>query len=175
MAKYAKTPQQLLAALVIGAGAILVSAPSMSVSQAHEITVGTLTIDHPVARPTPPVARNGAVFMVISDLDGDGDTLLSASTPNAARTEIHRTSIKDNIAKMERVETVPVAAGDAVVFEPGGLHVMLMGLKGPLIEGESFPLTLTFENAGPVEIEVKIENPQDHGEADKSDDHSGHH
>ena len=158
---------------------VVVSATTATVftspASSHEFSLGTLKIDHPMARPTPPVARNGAVFMEISDKDGAGDKLVSASTPQAARTEIHKTSIVNDVAKMERVDGVAVAAGETVSLEPGGIHVMLMGLKGPLVEGEVFPLTLNFEKAGAITVDVKVEKYHKHGEKDASDDHSGHH
>ncbi len=161
---------------VLGLMALVSSAWLMSTpmnANAHEFSLGTLKIDHPMARPTAPVAKNGAVFFTISDFDGPGDRLVSASTPQAARTEIHKTSIVNDVARMEKVDGVAIPAGDAVVFEPGGLHIMLMGLKGQLVEGDSFPLTLEFENAGTVEVDVKVE--QYHAHDEEGDAHKGHH
>jgi copper(I)-binding protein len=73
--------------------------------------------------------------------------------------------------KMRPVKAIEVAPGEPAVLKPGGLHVMLMGLKAPLVKGQSFPLTLVFEKAGKIEIEVPI------GEATAMDhqmDHKGH-
>lgn len=142
---------------------------------AHEYTAGTLLIKHPMARPTAPVARNGAVFLEISDIDGPGDKLLSVATPQAAKSELHETTIVDNVARMKRQDAVEIGAGDTVKFAPGGLHIMLMGLAGPLVEGESFPLTLTFEKAGDVAVDVKIEEYHEHDEADGGDADKAHH
>ncbi len=145
---------------------------------AHEYTLGTLLIKHPMARPTPPVAKNGAVFLEITDQNGEGDTLLSVASPNAARSEIHLTTVVDNVARMAKQEKVDVAPGETVSFKPGGLHIMLMGLKGALVEGEEFPLTLNFEKSGSVEIVVKIEKYHKHDDAkdiDADQHHGAHH
>ena len=75
--------------------------------------------------------------------------------------------------KMEKLDVVEVTADSPVVFEPGGHHVMLMGLDDPLIEGESFPMTLVFEKAGPVEVTVAIRG-LGAMENDEGDDHSDH-
>jgi copper(I)-binding protein len=58
---------------------------------------------------------------------------------------------------MRPVEAIEVTPGAPIVLQPGGLHVMLIGLKAPLKEGERFPLTLTFERAGTIEVEVVVE------------------
>ena len=143
---------------------------------AHEYTLGTLLIKHPMARPTPPVAKNGAVFLEITDKNGEGDTLLSAATPNAARSEIHLTTVVDDVARMARQEKVDIAPGETVTFKPGGLHIMLMGLKGALVEGEEFPLTLNFEKSGSVDVVVKIEEYHTHDDdKDAETDHHSEH
>lgn len=152
---------------------------------AHEYVLGTLLIEHPAARPTAPVARNGAVFLRISDEEGTGDTLLTVSTPASAKAEMHLTTITDNVARMQRQESVSIPAGGAVDFEPGGLHIMLMGLEGPLVKGEKIPLTLNFKKAGSIVVDVKIEDHHEHEsddatstDAHKSSDaeeHHGHH
>jgi copper(I)-binding protein len=70
--------------------------------------------------------------------------------------ELH-THIKDGeVMRMRQVEDIPVKAGETVVLQPGGLHVMFMGLHEGLKEGQTFPLTLTFEKAGPVETTVTV-------------------
>ena len=75
---------------------------------------------------------------------------------------------RPTIAKMRPVDSVAIAPGTPVVFQPGGYHVMIMGLKGPLNEGDSFPLTLTFEKAGDVTVHVTVmkKAAQGHGNMD---------
>ncbi len=84
------------------------------------------------------------------------DALVSAATPVAARAEVHQSLMDNGIMKMRAVPSLPIPAGAAVTFAPGGYHVMLMGLKQPLVAGQSFPLTLTFAHAAPVTVDVQI-------------------
>jgi copper(I)-binding protein len=72
---------------------------------------------------------------------------------------VHRTEIVDDIARMREVSVLHVAPGETLTFEPGGLHVMLMGLKGPLKEGRVFELELVFEVAGPRKVKVAVRRP----------------
>lgn len=136
---------------------VYVGVPMHNVS-AHDYTVRGLTIDHPWARPTPEGARIGAIYFKLVNKSGDADTLLSVTAKRGAATEIHQTTLVDNIAKMRPVEGgVDIAAESTVAFEPAGLHVMLLGLKDGLRAGEKFPVTLTFKNRGPVEVVVNVE------------------
>jgi hypothetical protein len=63
------------------------------------------------------------------------------------------------VMKMRPLAGLDIPAGQSVTLKPGGEHIMLMGLKGPLREGQSFPLTLTFEKAGAREVTVAVEKP----------------
>lgn len=101
-------------------------------------------------------APNSAAYMTLM-IDGDAtDKLIAVSTPLAETAELHTHMMNDGIAKMRPVEAIEVAPGEPTVLQPGGLHVMLMGLKGKLNEGDALPLTLTFENAGDVTLDVPI-------------------
>jgi copper(I)-binding protein len=107
------------------------------------------------ARATPGNAPNGAAFMTF-DNHGADDKLLAAEAKVAKSVELH-THIKDGeVMKMRQVMAIEVPAGKPVKMEPGGLHVMFLGLNAPLKEGESFPLTLVFEKAGKVDVTVPV-------------------
>jgi copper(I)-binding protein len=99
--------------------------------------------------------RNGVVYFSVMDMGG-ADRLLGADTPVAAKAELHQSSDNHGVMQMRPVDAVPLAAGATVTFAPGGLHVMLIGLKHALKEGETFPLTLHFEKAGNVQTIVKV-------------------
>ena len=99
--------------------------------------------------------RNGAIFLTITD-KGQGDRLLSASSPVATRVELHETTMDKDVMKMREVTMMPIDAGKAVTLAPGGLHIMLMNLKEPLKEGESVPLILVFEKAGAVTTQALV-------------------
>ncbi len=128
-------------------------------AQAHEYKFGDLTIEHPWARPTAGPNLLGAAYMTLKNGGKEADTLQSASSPDAGMVMIHQNIQGANgVMEMRHVEgglTVP--PGGTVALQPGGYHIMLMGLNHNLEEGESFPLKLSFAHAGSVDVEVKIE------------------
>jgi len=108
------------------------------------------------ARPTAP-GGTGVVYMLVMNHGAADDDLTGLSTPIADKAEMHRTTDMNGMSHMEAVADLPVKANGAVDFGPGGLHVMLMGLKQPLKIGDSFPLTLTFAKAGQVTVTVSVQ------------------
>ena len=101
-------------------------------------------------------ARNGVAYMTIFNHGHHMDQLVAAETPVSKKTEIHSHSMKDGVIRMRRIEAVEVRPGEPAVFAPGGSHVMFMGLHEKLVVGQSFPVTLIFEKAGKVTVEVKV-------------------
>jgi copper(I)-binding protein len=95
------------------------------------------------------------------------------ATPVAESAELHAHIMDGDVARMRPVEAIEVSPGEPTVLEPGGFHVMLMGLKQPLNEGEVFPLTLTFEKAGEVTMEVPIRGLK--GEMKQGEGHQHQH
>ena len=138
------------------AGAIT-AALSLS-ALAHEFKLGDLMIDHPWARASIGQTPNGAAYMTITTSGQETDRLMAVESDVAKRVELHTHMMEEGVMKMRQVEAIEVAPGEPTLLKPGGLHVMLMGLKTPLVEGESFPMTLVFERAGRVEVEVDIES-----------------
>jgi periplasmic copper chaperone A len=141
------------------AAALLLTAGIAFPSYAHEYKLGDLRIGHPWARATPGHSPNGAAYLTLSTEGAQSDRLTSVATPVAAKAELHTHLMEGNVMKMRPVEAIEIAPGAPIVLQPGGLHVMLMGLKAPLKEGDRFPLTLTFEHAGNIEVEVVVEKP----------------
>lgn len=116
-----------------------------------------LKIEGAWSRATPPKAPTGAAFMTITNSGADDDVLLSASAEVSKVAELHIHLDLDGIMQMREVESIEIRPGQTISFEPGGLHVMLIGLKQPLAQGQSFPLTLNFEKAGPVVVPVDVQ------------------
>jgi periplasmic copper chaperone A len=114
-----------------------------------------LEVDNAWAGATPGGAENGAAYVRITS--PTADRLVSASTPVAKKTELHTMSMQGMVMKMRPVSGVDIPAGQPVSLKPGGEHIMLMGLNQPLREGQSFPLTLDFEKAGPRTVTVTVE------------------
>ncbi|GAB5470876.1 MAG: copper chaperone PCu(A)C [Rhodospirillales bacterium] len=125
---------------------------------AHDFKVGDITADHPWARATAGQAPNGAAYMTLTNAGETADFLTGASGDVAERIELHTHNMVDGVMQMRPVEKMQVAPGEPTVLRPGGLHIMLIGLKAPLKQGEMVPLTLTFEKAGTLEIEVAVES-----------------
>jgi copper(I)-binding protein len=126
-------------------------------AQAHDYTLGALHIGHPWARATAQGQRTGGAYLEI-DNRGATDRLLAVRGEVADALQLHSMALKDNVMHMREVDAIDVPAGAKVKLEPGGLHIMLVGLKAPLAAGSSFPLTLKFEKAGEVKVDVKVES-----------------
>lgn len=139
---------------------------------AHEYSVGDLHIDHPWSRALPPNVPNGAAYFVVHNNGKVGDRLLSASTPIADKAELHAHVHIGEVMRMQQITSVGIPAGGEARFEPSSNHVMLFGLKRPLAGGERFPLTLEFEKAGKVEVEVAVQ--ADAPAANSAGEHAHH-
>lgn len=128
-----------------------------SASFAHEYQAGELHIAHPWSRALPPNAPVGAAYFVVHNSGESEDRLLGAQTPRAEKAELHTHVHMGEVMKMQKIDSLGIPAGGAVTFAPGGNHLMLFGLQQPLVAGERFALTLEFEKAGKVDVEVVIE------------------
>ena len=117
---------------------------------------GELTVTDAWSRTTPPGVTVGVVYFTLKNDTGKSDRLLKISSPIAAKVQVHRTEIQDGMARMREVAVLHVDANQTVEFAPNGMHVMLMGLKKPLVEGQKFELELLFEVAGPRKIQVVV-------------------
>jgi len=128
-------------------------------SAAHDGAVhqGDLTISAPFARATLPKAPVGGGFLTIDNTGTQADHLLSASSPAAKIVQIHEMAMEGDVMKMrELADGLEIPAGQNVTLSPGGLHLMFMSLNQPFVEGESVPVTLVFEKAGTVEIDLPV-------------------
>lgn len=128
-------------------------------AQAQDISVGAITVSNSWSPALPPVVANGAAYFHLSNHEMKADHLISASTPLAERVEFHTSAKKGSMMVMEQMHTVEVPAHGNVAFQPGGMHLMLLGLQHPLVKGTNFPLTLIFKQAGPVTIKVRVRSP----------------
>lgn len=138
-----------LSALALAAAALAAAA--------HSYTAGALKIAHPWSRATVPGQVAGGGFMKIENTGSAADRLVGASTPAADHVELHTMTMDGNVMKMREIPAIELPAGKTVVLEPGQLHMMLMGLKAPLKADSTVPLTLKFEKAGEVKVELKVE------------------
>lgn len=124
--------------------------------------IGTAVAETPIAianawsRATPGGAAAGAAFFVIENRGANDDTLLGADAEVADSVELHTHIHDSGVMRMRAIERILVPAGGQATLQPGGDHVMLIGLRRPLVEGETFTLGLTFARAGHVAVPVTV-------------------
>lgn len=124
---------------------------------ADDYTLKALKIDHPFARATPPGATAGGAFLTIENKGAQPDRLVRVASPVAAVVALHQMTMDNGMMKMRATPAIDIKPGDKVELKPGGYHVMLTELKRPLKVGDTFPLRLTFEKAGSIEVSVRVE------------------
>jgi len=111
-------------------------------------------VEDPWARPTVAGQAAGGGFLKITS--ATADRLIAASAPVSKTVELHTMQMEGDVMRMRQVPAIDLPAGQTVELKPGGLHVMFIGLNQPLQEGASFPLTLRFEKAGEVKVDMKV-------------------
>jgi copper(I)-binding protein len=119
---------------------------------------GDISAEDGWARARIPTARAGAAYVTVTNTGHHADTIVGASSPIAEVAELHTHTHENGIMKMSHVPAVPVPAGESVLFAPGGLHIMLIGLKQPMPEGGQFPVTLKFEHSPDITVSVSIKS-----------------
>ena len=138
---------------------------------AHGFEVGDLFVRHPYATPSLAGSQNGAVyFKGIHNKGKTADQLTGARGDISQSVQMHEMRMENNVMRMKEVPAIDLPAGEAVVFargEPQGYHLMLLGLKQPLKEGDRFPLWLTFKHAGEVKVEVYVQTPKTAAQAEE--------
>jgi copper(I)-binding protein len=137
------------------AGIVLVAVTG--VAGAHDYALKDLLIGHPSARPTPPGARVGGAYFTVENRGRAGDRLVRVESAVAGAAELHSMAMEGNLMKMRPLAALDVPAGAKVVLAPGGYNVMLVDLKRPLVAGQAFPIRLTFERAGTIEVSAQVE------------------
>jgi periplasmic copper chaperone A len=115
---------------------------------------GKIRVDKPWARAS--AGTTGAVYLTVRNEGDMPDKLVGASTPAAGKAELHTMIMDGNVMRMRGAGAIDVVPHGTVELKPGGLHLMLMELKAPLKQGETFPLTLKFDKAGDVLVNVGV-------------------
>ena len=118
----------------------------------------SIKLENAWARESPPLVTTGAAYLKIISVSDQADRILGISGAVAKTIEIHTHLTENGMTKMRPVEALDVAATETTILEPGGLHVMLIGLKAPLKKGDVFPLTFKFEHAGEISVNVIIKS-----------------
>ena len=137
--------------------AALLLALSLSNQTHAQTSTNTITVEQAWARATPGGARTGAAYMTLMNSGASADRLLSATTPVADQVQFHKQTEDNGVSRMREVHNVELSPGGKIIFKPGDMHMMIVGIKQPLQEGQTFPLTLQFEKAGKIDVTVPIE------------------
>ena len=125
---------------------------------AGEVTAGNIAITQAWSRATPGGAQVAGGYLTIENKGSQPDRLLSASTNAAKKIEIHEMALDKDIMTMRPIDGgLFIESGKAVKFEPGGRHLMLIGLAAPLAEGEEVSVSLVFEQAGQVSVPFAVQ------------------
>ena len=135
----------------------LTVAASLVIASTALAQTNQLEVANAWARATPGKAENGAAYLTIQS--PTPDRLVAVSSPVAKKAELHTMSMEGMVMKMRPLAGLDIPAGQPITLKPGGEHIMLVGLNAPLREGQSFPLTLTFEKAGSRTVTVAVEKP----------------
>ena len=115
-----------------------------------------VSVERAWARPTPGGATVGAAYLEIIGDEKTADRLIGVSSPVAGRVEVHTHTEVDGVMKMRKLDGLDIAPGTSHLLRPGGDHIMLFELKGPLQQGTDLELTLKFEKAGDVKTVAKV-------------------
>lgn len=156
-------------ALALGAVASLTA----SAAVAHGYRSGALSIQHPWSRETAVGQAVGGGFLTVANSGTRDDRLLSGTTPVAAEVQLHTMKMDGGVMRMRQVtDGIAVPAKGSVELKPGGYHIMFMGLRRQLRQGERFPVTLRFRRAGSVTVQFAVQPVGATGPMEG--DHAGH-
>ena len=133
----------------------LTAAAAISMARSHDVAAGAIVVKEAWARATPPGTPVGAAYVTVRN-DGPDERLIGAESPAAQAVQMHETTMKGDVISMRAVARAVIPAGGTLEMRPGGTHLMLTGLAAPLKQGDTIPLTLVFENAGPVTLRLEV-------------------
>lgn len=142
----------------------LTSASWLVVVQAE--TMMTVQIEHPYARAVAPGQTNSAAYMVLNNTGTKEEVLVGAESSVANKVELHTHRMEDGMMKMREIEKIVIPAGERVTLQPGGLHIMLIGLTHQLAPNEQVSLTLIYEDGERQVVTAPVHGLDDAGEAE---------
>ena len=151
--------------------------------RAEDVKAGDLVITQAWSSATPGGAKIGGGYLTIENKGSTPDRLIGGSADIAGKVEVHEMAMKDGVMTMRPLDKgLSIEPGKTVKLAPGGYHLMMFDLKGPLKQGEKLPVTLQFEKAGKVQVSLDVagvgaqapgSDAGGHMEMKKTPDHSG--
>jgi len=140
--------------LAVAALPLLLALPAAAL----DYKLGSLEIGNPWTRATPPTAPAGGGFLSITNKGTTPDRLIAARSPASSKVEIHEMKMDGNVMRMRELEKgIEIPPGATVELKPGGFHIMFMELKAPFAKDTKVPLTLVFEKAGSIDVELSVQ------------------
>ena len=148
----------LIGSALAGAMTIAMFQIAAAGAQAADYDLGSIHVTQPWARATPKGASAGAAYLTVTNNGAAPDRLSCAGSEAAAQCQIHTMSMDNGVMKMrQRTKGIEIKPGQVIEFKPGGYHVMFVGLKKPLTQGEHVKATLQFEKAGRIDVDFVVE------------------
>lgn len=152
---------------------------TMGFGVASEYKIDGIVIEHPFTRATPPKARVAGGYMKITNNGSQMDRLVGGAAAFSKRVEIHEMSMENDVMRMRPLpDGLEIAPGATVELKPGSYHMMFMSISEPMQQGAKHTVTLRFEKAGEIDLEIAVESMNagakggmNHGE---KMDHSNH-
>jgi len=138
---------------LIAASALVVTAAS-----AQDYKLGSLEISQPWTRATPSTAKAGGGFLTITNKGTTPDRLVAVRSAVSDKAEIHEMKMEGNVMRMrELAKGLEIPPGATVELKPGGYHIMFMELKAPMTKDAKVPVTLVFEKAGSIDVDLQVQ------------------
>ena len=144
-----------------GLFAVILSDPVPCRAASTLTMVGKLEITQAWARATPPGAKNGVAFMVISNHGMSADKLTALNSKASDKTELHNHTNENGIMRMRRVPHIHIPRHSKTVLKPGRYHIMFIGLKTAIKEGDMVTVNLSFEKSGKILLHIPIKKSGD--------------
>lgn len=117
-----------------------------------------IMVDGAYVRATPPNTPNSAAFLQLMNHSKESVSLVSVSSDAAEKVELHNHVMADGMMKMRQVDSISIKGMETLSLQPGGFHIMLMGIKAPLTEGQEISFTLTFESGETVSFQAPVKS-----------------
>lgn len=140
--------------ILTGGAALAADAPAADARAAIVVT-------HAWVRASLGQSPTTAAYLRIENRGATEDRLLAVATPAAATAHLHESVAKDGIMRMQAVNSLGIKPGQSIELAPGGLHIMMMGLKSPLKVGQTIPVKVRFEGAGEIEVDAEVRGLDD--------------
>ena len=134
----------------------LVAAWANGASAADKPAAESVIFSDAYIRLAPPSAPAAGAFMIIRNTGNQAYAIIKADNPASKLTELHTHLHEDGVMKMRPVKSIPLPAGGEATLKPGGLHIMMIDLKSPLKEGDSVPVTFTFDDGSSKLIVIPV-------------------